>query len=54
MVDFIALFVNGFFMVSAVYWPKFYGDGLGSRAVFTVNFIAVLLSFGGLVSRGVL
>jgi len=46
----MSLFVNGFFMLTAVYWPNVYGKW--SRAVFTVNFIAVLMSFGGIVARG--
>lgn len=52
--DMMALVVNGTFMLTAVYWPKVFGDGIWSRVVFTTNLIAVLLSFGGLVSRGVL
>lgn len=52
--DLIALFVNGFFMLTAVYWPNIYGAGAWSRVVFTVNFIAVLMSFGGIVARGTL
>lgn len=38
-------------MLTAVYWPKIYGDGIWSRVVFTTNFIAFLLSFGGLIAR---
>lgn len=54
MSDLLFLIVNGTFMLTAVYWPKVFGDGIWSRVVFTTNLIAVLLSFGGLVSRGVL
>lgn len=51
ILDLVFLIVNGFFMFTAVYWPKIYGDGIWSRVVFTTNFIAVLMSFGGLVAR---
>lgn len=54
ILDLIFLITNGFFMLTAVYWPKVFGDGVWSRVVFTTNFIAVLMSFGGLVSRGAL
>ncbi|UNA02674.1 hypothetical protein [Enterobacter phage vB_ExiM_F5M1E] len=50
----LALVTNGAFMLIAVYWPQVFGDGIWSRIVFTVNFIAVMMTFGGLVSRGVL
>lgn len=54
MLDLFFLIVNGFFMFIAVYWPKIYGDGIWSRVVFTTSFIAVLVSFGGLIARGTL
>lgn len=52
--DMMALVANGTFMLTAVYWPKVFGDGIWSRVVFTTNFIAVLMSFGGLIARGTL
>lgn len=52
--DMLALVTNGAFMLIAVYWPQVFGDGIWSRIVFTVNFIAVMMTFGGLVSRGLL
>lgn len=54
VIDGIALAMNGTFMLAAVYFPKFFGDGIWSKAVFTTNFIAFMLVFGGLVSRGAL
>lgn len=54
ILDLIFLITNGFFMLTAVYWPKIYGDGIWSRVVFTTNLIAVLMSFGGLIARGAL
>lgn len=54
ILDLIFLITNGFFMLTAVYWPKIYGGGIWSRVVFTTNFIAVLMSFGGLIARGTL
>lgn len=53
-IEFIYLFTNGFLMFTAVFWPQIYGGGVWSRVVFTANFIAVLISYGGLISRGAL
>lgn len=54
ILDLIFLITNGFLMLTAVYWPKIYGDGIWGRVVFTVNFIAVMMTFGGLIVRGTL
>lgn len=54
VIDIFALALNGTFMLTAVYFPRVFGDGLWSRIVFTVNFIAVMMTFGGLISRGAL
>lgn len=49
-----AVILNGFFMFVAVYWPKVFGDGVWSRIVFTINFLAFTLNFGALVHNGVI
>lgn len=54
VVDTLALTLNGLFMITAVYFPRVFGDGVWSRFVFTINFIAVMVAFYSLVSRGVL
>lgn len=50
----LSFIFNGFSMLVSVYFPSAFGAGWTSKIVFTINFIAFMLSFYQLVKAGVL